>query len=120
MLYRADDSILVKFENDPLCGYTRESFMEELRKKLSGRVKEAWLFGSFAGGSFGKFSDIDLILVCDTDKPFPLRNRLYDDLYDLGPEMDILVYTEKEFDSIRDNPPGGFWKSILSTMMRLI
>jgi len=120
MLRKADQQILVKYENDPLCGFDRGAFTEVLRKKLTGRVLEAWFFGSFTGKDFNRDSDIDLILVCDTDLPFPERNRSFDDIYDIGPEMDILVYKKEEFDKIRSNPPAGFWKSVIETMKPLI
>lgn len=120
MLYKADSSILVKIENDPLCGYTKEEFSNVLKSSLAGRVEEAWLFGSYTGNSFGKFSDIDLILVCETKLSFQLRNRMFDDLYDLGPEMDILVYTPLEFSDLKSNPSTGFWKTVTETMVQLV
>lgn len=120
MLHKADHSILVKYENDPLCGYTKDSFKTLLREKLSGRVSEAWLFGSFTGETFHRDSDIDMILICETDLPFPERNRIFDDIYDLGPVVDILIYTEEEFSKIRKNPSSGFWKAVTSGMIRLI
>ncbi len=42
------------------------------------------------------------------------------DLYDLGPQMDILVYTPEEFSRIMDKLPVGFWRSVKEQMVRLI
>lgn len=120
MLHRNENSILIKYENDPLSGYTKEEFRDILKKRLSGRVSEAWIFGSFNNNAFNRDSDIDLILICGTELPFPERSRIFDDIYDIGPEIDLLVYNQKEFEKIKINPPSGFWTSVTSTMIRLI
>jgi len=55
------------------------------------------LFGSLAQGNVGQWSDIDLVIVKDTDKPF--LDRIKEVLLLLRPlvGMDILVYTPEEF-----------------------
>ncbi|MBN2655608.1 MAG: nucleotidyltransferase domain-containing protein [Spirochaetales bacterium] len=115
-----DKAILIRYERDPLQGYTKENFTDLLKEKLTGRVSQAWLFGSFVTDRFTRDSDIDLLLVCDTDLPFPERGRIFDDIYDLGPEMDILVYRTEELRKIRENPSIGFWTSVTSSMVRLL
>jgi predicted nucleotidyltransferase len=36
-------------------------------------VSQAWIFGSYIAGGFGPESDIDLMLVVETDEPFQIR-----------------------------------------------
>ena len=59
--------------------------------------KKVLLFGSLASDKINKWSDIDLILIKDTKKPFLERSK--EVLLLLKPKvgMDILVYTPDEF-----------------------
>jgi len=51
-----------------------ELFLEELSKKI--RVEEAYLFGSYAKGTWIKTSDIDLIIVSPDFREMPYLKRL--------------------------------------------
>ena len=66
-----------------------------LKKRYKPR--KIMLFGSLAQGTVGTWSDIDLVLVKDTDKSF--LDRIKEVLLLLQPlvGMDILVYTPEEF-----------------------
>jgi predicted nucleotidyltransferase len=75
-------------------------------------VKKIILFGSLAKGNIHKGSDIDLIIVKETDKRFVDR---LEELYSLiSPKvaMDIFVYTPEEFEKMAKE--GGF----ISTALR--
>lgn len=110
---------LVFFQRDPLFGITREEFLAKLKALLQGRVDACWIFGSFFSDHFSKESDVDLILVKETDAPFLLRTREFEDLYEIGPALDILVYTPSELENLL-REPAGFWKSVDSTMVRIL
>ena len=114
------DEVLIRYENDPLAGYSKEGLINEIRSRLSGRVSELWIFGSFNTGGFNRDSDIDMIIVCPTVRPFNERVREFEDLYEIGPVLDILVYTEEEFDQICSNPTAGFWQTVTAVMKRVI
>jgi len=113
-------SILVKIERDPLSGLTREEYKELLKKRLQGRVVEAYIFGSFNTPDFNRFSDIDLLLVSDAAKPFVERGLDFSDIQDMVPATDILVYTPAEFSKIMSEEPAGFWKSVRESMVRIL
>jgi hypothetical protein len=68
----------------------------------------------------GRFTDVDLILVKETDRPFNERPPEFDDLYDLGPELDLLVYTPAEFDTMMQNPSTGFWSRVATEKIRIL
>lgn len=70
-------------------------------KKLG--VKKVILFGSLATGDVGMTSDIDLIIVKETDKRF--LDRLDEFYTKLQPSvgMDILVYTPQEFEELKES-----------------
>ena len=55
------------------------------------------LFGSLAAGQIGEWSDLDLVVVAETDKPF--LDRVKEAMLLLRPQVgaDILVYTLEEF-----------------------
>ena len=62
-------------------------------------VKHAVAFGSYARGVADAWSDLDLIVVMETDLPKPERGRLLGDLYDALPvSLDVLVFTPAEFE----------------------
>lgn len=114
------DDVLVTVPRDPLFGLTAEEYVEKIKKMLTGRVHAAYIFGSFTGDNFSKFSDIDLILVCDTSLPFVERTREFMDIPDLVPSTDVLVYTPDEFTSLMDAPAVGFWKSVKESIVRIV
>jgi len=114
------NNVLVKIDRDPLFGMSRNDYVNRLKNVLSGRVEEAYIFGSFTRDDFGRFSDIDLILVCDTPVPFVECASSFHDLLDLVLTTDILVYTPAEFEHIMENANTGFWKSVKAGMVRII
>ena len=66
-------------------------------------ITQVILFGGCAAGDIHAFSDIDLMVIMDTDKGFFDRlDELY--LY-LQPRIqtDILAYTPHEFEALRKN-----------------
>jgi predicted nucleotidyltransferase len=78
--------------------------LEELRSKAGPLLKEAGaqralVFGSWARGEADGFSDLDLVVVMDTDRPRPERGlelaRHLDEM--LPMVVDLLVYTPSEF-----------------------
>jgi predicted nucleotidyltransferase len=91
-----------------------------LREKLLAKpIREAWLFGSVAAGTAGPWSDLDVLVVCETDQPFPERPREFFDLSDLGIPVDVLVYTPEEFDRL-PLTNRGFWREFTSARERLV
>ncbi|MCC5805858.1 MAG: nucleotidyltransferase domain-containing protein [Opitutales bacterium] len=92
-----------------------EGFLTEVAGRVRGRVRRAYVFGSYGTAAFRPGSDVDLILVAETDRPFVERPRLFDDLYDLYPRLDLLVYTPGEFDRLIKEPTG-FWASVRESL----
>ena len=61
-------------------------------------VQHAVAFGSYARGVADAWSDLDLVVVMETDLPKMERGRLLGDLYDALPvSLDVLVFTPTEF-----------------------
>lgn len=78
---------------------------EELDKYLALLVKtyqpeQVWLFGSLATGQVHEWSDIDLLVIKDTDKRFLDRSKEL--FYLLRPQvgLDLFVYTPHEFEQL--------------------
>lgn len=105
---------------DPYYGLGAEGIKSALRERLADRVKEAWIFGSHATGTEGPDSDLDLILIMETNLPFVRRASLFDDVYDLVPALDLLVYTPQEFNTLLEDRASGFWRSVAATKVRLL
>jgi predicted nucleotidyltransferase len=77
------------------------------------RIRRAIVFGSFARGDVTRRSDVDLLVVQETDKRFIDRYAgLLDDVVGAagGRAVDLLVYTPAELESLSGRP---FVKRIL-------
>ena len=79
----------------------------------------AYVFGSYGTPEFGPDSDVDLILVARTEAPFVERALEYPELFDLVPDLDLLVYTPEEFEALTAEPSPGFWTSVVASLRRL-
>ncbi|NVM22973.1 MAG: nucleotidyltransferase domain-containing protein [Desulfobacterales bacterium] len=60
------------------------------------------LFGSIAGENWDEASDIDLIIVYETDKRFMERLKELYLSWDIPKAVDILAYTPAEFEKMID------------------
>jgi len=65
------------------------------------RPKRVILFGSQATGNADEYSDVDLIVVYETDKRFLDRLAELYALWDLPVAVDMLAYTPEEFERMR-------------------
>lgn len=103
-------------------GFSIDRLLADLRDRLKGRVGQAFVFGSLARGegSFRPDSDVDLIVIKDVTSPFLQRADEFSDLYDLCPDLDLLVYTPQEFAQLTAEPRVGFWKSVVDEMRPLL
>ena len=70
------------------------------------------LFGSTARGDTDKYSDIDIVVVKKTDKPFVKRLRDVALLCRLDEPVDILVYTPQEIEQMK-RAGNSFYEKIL-------
>ena len=70
------------------------------------RPRLVLLFGSRARGMHDELSDIDLIVVYDTDNRFLDRLEELYRLWDLPGAVDILAYTPEEFEEMKER--SGF------------
>lgn len=83
--------------------------VDELRRRVRGHVGRAHkviAFGSVARGDPDDWSDLDLIIVAETARPFLERFKDFAGLYDVWPRLDLLIYTPAEFDRMvaEENP----------------
>ena len=88
----------------------REILERELSRYIAALASDASyckaiLFGSLAAGHLHKASDIDLVVIQETSKPFWRRMR---DVYQqLEPRVgtDLMVYTPEEYEQLcRERP----------------
>jgi predicted nucleotidyltransferase len=83
-------------------------FREELARILAGlrryRPQKVILFGSFARGDYHATSDIDLLIIKETKRPFTDRIGDVLALCDYSIPLEPLVYTPSEFEKMcREN-----------------
>lgn len=65
-------------------------------------ARRAVLFGSYARGDADAYSDLDLLIVCESRLPFLERFRLFEDVLNSFPGTDLLVYTPAELEDMRE------------------
>jgi hypothetical protein len=65
-------------------------------------AERAVLFGSYARGNADAQSDVDLLIVCATERRFFDRHELFADVLDAFPGCDLLVYTPGELAELRE------------------
>ena len=89
--------------------------LDTIRQALSpaleaSNARRAIVFGSYARGDANEYSDLDLIIVADTDKRFPQRHKDYRPVFrswdPWGKSLDLLIYTPEELElmRVRKNP----------------
>ena len=64
------------------------------------------MFGSVARGEADQWSDLDLVVIAETERSFFDRFRDFSGLYAVWPRLDLLVYTSTEFERmvVEENP----------------
>jgi uncharacterized protein len=73
------------------------------------------LFGSYAAGNPTNSSDLDLLIIKDTNLPYHKRSfDIHKALIGLMVPIDILVYTQNEFEQER-NESSSFLNSAIKT-----
>lgn len=102
--------------------HARQEFLANLANKIRGRAHSAYVFGSFVTEQFDDQSDLDLILVADSNLPFLERFKDFSDLLELPIGLDLFVYTPEEFarqmDRAEEGP--GFWRSVRDGMVQIL
>jgi len=97
----------------------RLAYSEQLKESLKQiveslssmeAVERISLFGSYARGRSDLFTDLDILVVMDTDLGFVDRLLTLYALLSVSVDMDLLCYTPQEFAVMRERP---FLKRIL-------
>lgn len=82
---------------------------------------QIFLFGSIAKGCYSKYSDIDILVLIDSNKSVKelrlLKHSLEDSIEDVDiyREVDIKLYDKNRYNKLCEEP--GFEKSILGNLI---
>ena len=85
---------------------TKMLTIERIRESLAPLIaragaRKAVVFGSYARGNFDAYSDLDIIIIHDTDKGFFERASDFREVRAAWPRsMDMLIYTPDELDEM--------------------
>jgi predicted nucleotidyltransferase len=91
----------------------RERYVQALERNLENLVSQlrampevhkVILFGSYAQGRRDLFTDLDLIVVIESQDDFVTRCAELAGRLDAGVALDLLVYTPAELEKIRERP----------------
>ncbi|NJK52093.1 MAG: HEPN domain-containing protein [Leptolyngbyaceae cyanobacterium SU_3_3] len=88
---------------------TRKQLLEAELRRYVAMLQETydpqsvWVFGSMATGTVHEWSDIDLVIVKETNQRFLERTKEVLKLLQPKVGLDVLVYTPSEFDQLRQN-----------------
>lgn len=72
-----------------------------VKEKLKGKVEKIIVFGSYFKRK-DLFTDLDLIIIMETDKPFIERIKEIYSLLALPVDVDILCYTPSEIEKLKE------------------
>lgn len=82
--------------------------INDIKKALApvlekGGARRAILFGSYARGDADQWSDMDLIIIAESTRPFIERFKDFASLRQVSPvkALDIIVYTPNEFQKMQ-------------------
>ena len=93
--------------------------LEDIREVLTPALEEsaalrAIVFGSHARGEAKEFSDLDLVIVADTERGFVSRFKDFQTVRDAWNwAMDLIVYTPAEYEKMRAR--GSYFIELLET-----
>ncbi len=89
-----------------------ESSLEKIISQISEipEILKVISFGSYAQGKRDLFTDLDLIIIMETEKEFLQRTTEMYQLLHRDVDMDLLVYTPDEFQKMRE---GNFLRHAL-------
>ena len=89
-------------------------------KRSHNHVKKVLLFGSFVTHRYTPESDVDLMIVVESDQtPFIQRSDPYLDFFEHIPfDVNVLVYTQEEIESMLEQK-NLFLTSVLSEAREL-
>ncbi len=79
--------------------------IDEIKRRIVENIKpeKIILFGSYAEGSPKEDSDIDLLIVKDSDMPTRIQScKIRKMLSDLRVSVDVIIKTIKEFETYKD------------------
>jgi predicted nucleotidyltransferase len=103
---------------------TKFDYLEKIKERLIEiDPYKIILFGSLANGNYKEESDIDLIVVLNSEKisknyEEKMNNKLLvrNSIWDISSEIpiDLLVYTKKEYEIIMNNK-NSFFREVEST-----
>lgn len=79
-----------------------ESLVEQLRN--IPEVRKVILFGSYAQGRRDLFTDLDLLVIMESELDFVTRGAELASRLRAGVALDLLVYTSEEIERIRERP----------------
>jgi len=79
-----------------------ESLIETLRRRPD--ILRISIFGSYARGRTDLFTDLDVLVIMDSARPFIERQSELYELLGLPVDLDLLCYTPDEFDKIKHRP----------------
>ena len=103
-----------------------DQFIEELVRHLNSKVLEAYIFGSFNTHDFNTDSDLDLLIITNTELNFTERYKLFPELLNFfsshNVPNDLLIYTPSEFEKLAEegrNSKVGFWSNFIKTSKRI-
>jgi predicted nucleotidyltransferase len=93
-------SVLIKNQsNYDLSKISRDELIKKFQTILEGRVIAAYFFGSFARNEVHSNSDLDILLVVENPSVNIIeRTKVFSDLWDIFPAIDLIVYSPDEFE----------------------
>lgn len=100
--------------------WSRRKLVTRLRALFRGSsARSVYLFGYWGRGTADAYSDVDLVVIADSKRPFVERFRDFPAVFRLPFPIELLVYRLREFDETqrKGNP---FIEEVLRSGLKVL
>lgn len=106
---------------------SKEEFIAELKNHFNSHALEVYIFGSFFSEEFNADSDLDILVVTNTNLKFHERYQIFPEISQFlnqeKAEFDLIIYTPLEFQKLIEegkNSKVGFWVNFVNMSKRIL
>src|SRR5512137_1296223 len=93
--------------------YTADTLRKRLAPLLArAKAQRAWVFGSHARGEADAESDVDLVVIAETEAPFVDRYKQFASAFSQVPEIEMWVFTPAEWQKMH-RQQATFYRSVV-------
>jgi predicted nucleotidyltransferase len=100
--------------------WSRQELVTRLRALFRrSSAQTVYLFGSWGRGTADAYSDVDLVVIAESERPFVERYRDFPAIFHLPFAIELFVYRPREFKEMR-RKKNRFIQEVLRTGLKVL